>query len=244
MWMCDFCQSINDVGADVCPKCGRVRNAIPVRSAEPAGPTFGKSLSETLASTEPTEPVDTSPPTTIPTPPPFGFATPPSSTPHYTAPPVSSKPANAAPIVGGVLIVLGALLLRLLNPARLIFIAVGIACIAGGGYLKHKTESFEAKAVKTTGTVVRLDERGSGGDIMYYPVVDFTAGGSQVEVASSTGSRPASNHVGDSVTVFYNPADPHDAEVDASTSRWLPIGMMIFGWIFVIAALFGRVQSR
>ena len=250
MWMCDFCQAINEAEADACPKCGRVRHSTPVRSAQPAAPTFGRSLSTAEFQSTSTQAPSTEPEPVLPPQQPFGYAAPPPSTaPPYSPPPYSAPPpstatlANGAAVAAGVAVIIGALLLRLLNPVRLLFVAIGIGCILGGSYLSRRASDFESRAVKTSGSVVRLSESESGSDTTYYPVVDFTAAnGQRVEVKSAVGSRPPSNHVGDEVTVYYNPADPNDAEVKTGASSIGPIFLIGFGVLFVILALAGRVQ--
>jgi len=271
MWMCDFCRALNDDAASACPKCGRVRET--ARAAGPPippQPSFSSHYSpDGVEQAPPTTIVDTG----VPSPPPpqqapYGwsggsqpsqpqFGAPPSTAqppspsppgqhhppPHYapTAQPAQNNGLIAGAAIGALLI---AGLLRMLNVGRLIFLAVGIGCIVGGNYLKHSSEKFKATAVQTTGTVVKLDQSGSGDDLHYYPVVDFkTAAGNTVEVRSSMGSRPPDHHVGDSVKVYYNQQSPNDAVIESAATTWLPMALMIFGWIFALAAVFGRTPS-
>jgi len=144
--------------------------------------------------------------------------------------------------VGAIIAVfLGSLLLRLLNPIRLIFIAIGIAAIVGGNYLAHRRQAFMAHAIHVAGTVSSLREEHSDDGIMYYPVVQFTAaGGAPVTINSNEGSKPPQFHVGETCQVYYNPLDPHDAIIDSPMSRYISWFLWGFGAIFILCALLGK----
>ena len=163
----------------------------------------------------------------------------------YSAPVGSNTGGGNSAVAAGVgailLIGLGSLLLRLLNPIRLFFIAVGVGCIIGGNYLSHRRQAFMAHAVHVTGIVSSLREEHSGDSIMYYPVVQFTAaGGVPIIINSAEGSKPPQFHVGESCQVYYNPLDPHDAIVDSPTSRWISVFLWGFGVLVILCALFGK----
>lgn len=120
---------------------------------------------------------------------------------------------------------MGALLL-----VGLLFVLIGIAVLICGavGAVKQSRES--ARRVAATGIVVDLVTRvvnpGSAG--IYCPTVDFTtAAGQTVRFQSEFGTMPASQPVGQSVAVRYDPNDPQKAEVDSAASRWLVPGCMI-----------------
>jgi hypothetical protein len=145
---------------------------------------------------------------------------------------------------GGIIILIAALLVRLLNPGRLLLLAGGIASIWGGNYLMHRNDALKATAVKTTGTVVRLDERGTADDASYYTVATYrTSAGATGEVTSSVGSNPASNRVGDTVTVYYNPKSPSDAIIDSSIDNLMPAIVVVIGGVIVLATLVSTKPS-
>ena len=163
----------------------------------------------------------------------------------YAAPPAYGSPSpsssGAAEVAAVAALGIGALLLRLLHPVRLILIAIGIACIFGGNYLAHRRTSFMAHAVRTPGTVTALKEQSSGDSTMYYPVVTFrTRDGLPVTMTSSSGSRPPEFHVGETCAIYYNPLSPTDAVIDSTSSKLIPWFLWIFGGIMILAALFGR----
>jgi len=147
--------------------------------------------------------------------------------------------------VGGVMVLIAAILVRMLSPGRLFLLAGGIACIWGGKYIGHQSDAFKAQAIKTTGTVERLDKRGGGDSPSYYPVAYFhTASGASVEVSGSIGSNPPANHVGDIVTVYYNPKSPTDAMIDSSIGNFIPIGLIVVGSLIVLAAVFSSAKPN
>jgi hypothetical protein len=105
---------------------------------------------------------------------------------------------------------------------------------------------------KATGTVVELVSRitTSGRASIMCPVVEFTTpSGEQIRFTSDFGSLPARHTVGQSVKVAYDPADPHQAEIDSAANRLIvPIilGFMgilfcCLGTVFVAVFLLARV---
>ena len=259
MWMCDRCQSINDDSAGACPRCGAApltageRPPAPVTTASiPAAstpplvvvPQFGRPVSEGGSEDPPPPPVSTAPPEeTFAAPAPYAQASA-GAGPHPGGAPPAPGPSPAEKIaVGlgiGVLIVM--MLGRLLNPIRLLFVAVGVGVIFLGHYVGHRNDAFRKSAVQASGRVTRLDQSGTGGDVYYYSVVDFvTREGTPAQFRDSQGSRPARNHVGDLVTVYYNPLAPTDAQLDSSLSTWGPIAMYVCGALVVLTALAGTV---
>ncbi|BDI29966.1 hypothetical protein CCAX7_20170 [Capsulimonas corticalis] len=163
--------------------------------------------------------------------------------PPMSAPSPSSAEKMAVGVGVGVLVLM--FLGRLLNPVRLLFVAIGVGVIFLGHYLEHRRDTFQARAIHASGRVVRLDQGGSGGDLYYYPVVDFvTREGAPTQFRDTQGSRPPSNHVGDTVEIYYNPLAPTDAQIDSPVSRWLPIGMYVCGALVVLAAIVGNVARN
>jgi hypothetical protein len=249
MWMCDRCQSINEDNAGICPRCGaaplgsgeRPPRAAADASPPPAGvviPQFGRPVTADALETPalPPDAVTTSPGMPPPvTPPANAYGAQP-----YSAPAASDTGTKIAVGVGiGVLVLM--LLGRLLNPIRLLFIALGVGVIFLGHYLGQRSAAFRKTAIQATGRVVRLDQSGSGGDSYYYSVVDFTTReGVSTEFRDTQGSRPPQNHVGDTVKVYYNPLAPTDAQIDSSLSQWLPIGMYVFGALMILGAVAGN----
>ncbi|MEO7717077.1 MAG: DUF3592 domain-containing protein, partial [Capsulimonas sp.] len=206
-------------------------------SPPPAGvviPQFGRPVTADVLETP-------SPPMGAAAPP--GMASPGTPANAYDATPFSPPADTGTKIAVGVGIGVLVLMLlgRLLNPIRLLFIALGVGVIFLGHYLGHRSAAFRKTAIQATGRVVRLDQSGSGGDSYYYSVVDFTTyEGVPTEFRDTQGSRPPQNHVGDTVKVYYNPLAPTDAQIDSSLSQWLPIGMYVFGALMILGAVAGN----
>lgn len=228
MWMCDRCQSILDDDKTACPKCGwsppTPGAPIPAASGGYA-PQFGVSQSVDAPPVIP-EPASAPLPVSVTT----------------SAPPIGVQTGGSD--LGtklGVAAILGLFLVRLLNPLtllpRLIALAIGLGLIWGGHWFAHKDDAFKRTAVRTTARVVALEER----DDHFYPVAEFTtAEGQIVRVKSGAGSKPASAHVGDSVTVYYNAQAPNDAILDDHSMQfvfWILTGM---GALIIVLSVFGR----
>lgn len=221
MWMCDRCQALNEDDKATCPACSTPRDA-------PARPL------PTQAGQVPASP----------------FVPPPDASPSTTptiAPAAASMTAPARPDARPALVGLGVvglllawLLVRLLSPARLIFVAIGIGVFLLGRYIGHGNEEFKRRSVTTTGVVTRLDTERSDGKTMFYPVVQFTPTRARpTKFRSSEGSSPASFHVGEQVKVYYDPQTPQDARLD---SFWFAHGALLlegFGLLAVFIALVG-----
>ncbi|MEP6913364.1 MAG: DUF3592 domain-containing protein [bacterium] len=131
---------------------------------------------------------------------------------------------------------MGALLL-----VGILFGLIGLAVLIAGVIAAFKQSRKSARGAKATGTVVNLVSRvfnpGSAG--VYCPVVEFTtATGQPVRFESQFGTMPASHHVGQTVAVRYEPAEPQKAEVDSATANWFVPGCTIaMGLGFLLMAL-------
>jgi len=90
------------------------------------------------------------------------------------------------------------------------------------GFLNVK--SFIATAQVADGIITGFEKRpGSYGisEGVNCPVVRFrTAAGNEVTFKSKISSRPSPFRVGQSVQVYYRPANPTDARIDHSGSLW------------------------
>lgn len=122
-----------------------------------------------------------------------------------------------------------------------LFVVVGIALVVRGILAGVKQSRKTRRETAATGTVADVVKRvfkpGSAG--VYCPVVDFsTATGQVVRFQSDVGTMPASHHVGQSVAVRYDPADPEKATLDSTTANWLGPGIMIvMGLVFLAMGL-------
>ena len=130
---------------------------------------------------------------------------------------------------------------------KLIVAFIGISLIAGGWFLYQSNASFMRTAVKTTGTVQRVvsgvESNGHNGyTTVYSPVVDFkTASGQSIEFQASSSSTIYSPS--QSVTVYYQPASPNEAQLASSASSWVSIVLIAVGVLMVIFAPFARYRN-
>jgi hypothetical protein len=137
--------------------------------------------------------------------------------------------------------------LRLTSLLFLFFPLLGALLLGLGVRSFVTTERFLAKASTADGVVVRVVA--AGGDT-YSPVVRFvTASGQVVEYKDHVGSDPPAYRVGDSVRVFYDPANPQKARLDSWLSRWfgatiLTILGVVFLFVGVVLLLLGRESPR
>lgn len=85
--------------------------------------------------------------------------------------------------------------------------------------------------------------RRDGKRTYYSPVIEFKdAGGLDRKFYSSVGSYPPSHHVGESVALIYDPADPNNAAIDSFFYKWLlPAATGATGTIYLLLGIAGLV---
>jgi Protein of unknown function (DUF3592) len=115
-----------------------------------------------------------------------------------------------------------------------LFLAFGILMLVGTAAIVVNREKFLHRAVTVQGTIVgndlRYDSRGSG---TYYPQFAFiTRDGQPIIGNSNAGSNPPSFSAGEAVTVYYDPANPHDAKISSFAQLWM--GALILGFLGVV----------
>jgi hypothetical protein len=125
-----------------------------------------------------------------------------------------------------------------------IFTLIGLVLMLVGGFLALRTQKFLGSAASAEGTVVELvrsvSSRSRGRDSKTFrPVVQFTtADGRPIEMVSRVGSNPPSYSEGEKVRVWYDPANPHEAELDGFFALWfLPLLFTGMGAVFASIGL-------
>ncbi len=96
-------------------------------------------------------------------------------------------------------------------------------------YFRQKNQ--KESRVLTTGTVVELVQRATTGGRtgIFCPVVEFSVPpGQRIQFTSDFGSRPASQKVGQTVNVRYDPSDPQKAEIESGMTTWLVPLILVF----------------
>ncbi|MHC0447871.1 DUF3592 domain-containing protein [Flavobacterium sp. 3-218] len=133
---------------------------------------------------------------------------------------------------------------------KYVFLTIGLALLAGAFYFYQSKQAFLDRAVKVQGTVTALIPSRSDNSTTYKPVVSYTTKeGKQIEFTSSVSSNPPSYHEGETVEIFYDPADPYDADINGFASLWLaPLILGILGSIFFLIGfsiiLFGKMKEK
>lgn len=123
------------------------------------------------------------------------------------------------------------------------FLVIGLLFAGLGiGFGVHQS-NFRSHSTTASGQVIRMEPRQScdknGCSTSDYPVVQFEAGG-QAIVFTENSSSTSGPRVGDQVTVRYNTANPHEAQLDSFGSAWgLPLGFGGIGVLFVAIGIIG-----
>jgi hypothetical protein len=129
---------------------------------------------------------------------------------------------------------------------EILVLLVGGGITGGVGYLlislgqaRHaEYEKALASAERTEGVVIEMRRDHSLDDIFDYPVVRFTtAEGRQVDFEASIRRSPPKHKVGDKVPVYYQRADPSQADIVGTESFGNAV-LIIFG-ILSLIMLFG-----
>lgn len=133
---------------------------------------------------------------------------------------------------------------------KYVFLSIGALMLAGAFYLYQDKQAFLKRAETVQGTVIELISKRSDNSTTYAPVVTFTTKkGNKIEFTSSVSSNPPSYSEGESVEVFYDPAEPKDASINGFASLWLgPLILGILGTVFFLIGfgiiLFGFLKQR
>ena len=92
-----------------------------------------------------------------------------------------------------------------------------------GVYAGYVSWTLEQNGETVTGGVVRLEESDSsdGGCCVYSPVIEFNLNGQTYSFEGDNASYPPAYEVGESVSVLYDPAEPHTAQINKWSERWL-----------------------
>ena len=111
----------------------------------------------------------------------------------------------------------------------------GVAVVAGVTMMGDTLYLVQAGR-HTTGVIVANERVWTGhGGYQSYPVVRFVArGGQTYEVRGTIGTdNPPEYHVGQKVTVYYDPRHPESALINSWEDLWLfPLGVIVMGTFF------------
>lgn len=121
----------------------------------------------------------------------------------------------------------------------LVFLLIGPLALIGSVAVTIYRRRQRDRMQRTTATIVDYAERWprsrrGRSTLSYYPIVTFqTIHGQSVTIESSMGSSPRVGGVGQPIEVFYDPADPHRIQINATVFNLLPTCLLLFlGSIF------------
>jgi hypothetical protein len=126
-----------------------------------------------------------------------------------------------------------------LVPFGVVFLGVGI-------WLYLDQANFEAKAEKTTGTVIEVKRETSTSTkrnrrtttTVYRPVIQFEAKGQSYTFTSSSASSSYNYPRGKRLDVLYDPANPNDARMADSIVSLIAIIFIGVGGLLFLVGLF------
>ena len=111
----------------------------------------------------------------------------------------------------------------LLSPklVGVILLLAGVGLFVLAGVIAHRQRNMFAGTLRTTGTVVAMFPRHSGGSTSYAPLVRYrTPNGLELDFTSGSASSRPRYQVGQTVPVVYPALNPSQAEIDSWLMRW------------------------
>ncbi|MEI4484088.1 MULTISPECIES: DUF3592 domain-containing protein [unclassified Phyllobacterium] len=138
--------------------------------------------------------------------------------------------------------------MRNTNIHKVLMCTITAMLFCGFGWSVLHVRHFINNAMEGKGHVVNLVKTASKNGYVFKPVVEFwTVGGTSIEFTSSTGTSPPSYDVGENVTVYYDPKDPHAAILSDWFSIWglsMIIGALAVAFGFITYILYFRVTLK
>jgi hypothetical protein len=130
-----------------------------------------------------------------------------------------------------------------------ISLVVGSAFLVVGGWFAHRfhMDEFIFRRATAQGRVIENYPSGRvSGETTYVAIVYFKAqDGRDVTVDDWIGLNPPSFRVGESVTLFYDPAEPQHAMIDRGWKNYLPLGIPGgMGFLMILGGIQRWVKVR
>ncbi len=121
---------------------------------------------------------------------------------------------------------------------------VEIVFLIASAKVRVDTLAFLARAISTTGKVIRIEEDSISNDedrsTFYYPVIEFTnSKRNPIQFKSNIGSSFPAFKIGQQVKVLYNPQNLSSAKIATFIQVWL--GAIILGVIGIGSTMVGIV---
>lgn len=132
--------------------------------------------------------------------------------------------------------------MRALKQLKYVIMLVGLSLLFGGIYNVFEKKRFLDEADSAEGSVISVESyflRGTGtkSSLKYRPVIRFTAkDGRSTEFAGTSTGDSSVYRTGDTVRVWYNPADPRDAKIGGWDALWSgPATAIVIGGLILLA---------
>lgn len=124
--------------------------------------------------------------------------------------------------------------------------AIGVALVVAAALVFYSNRRFQRQAVRTAGTVVRLEESITDETTLYRTVAQFQdTTGKTHEVCATAGSNPAAHRVGQPVTVLYPPNAPGEARIDSGADGWFGVlVLLMLGIGFLLVPQLARERTE
>jgi hypothetical protein len=122
----------------------------------------------------------------------------------------------------------------------IMLIPIGVLLVVVGVLMYFRMRGPSGRTHTAMGVVIDQDESTSDDDIVYSPIVKFTAhDGTEATFTDSMACNPALFKIGEDVKVLYDPKSFTNARITGSVRRYL--GAIIVALLGVIALVAGWV---
>ena len=138
--------------------------------------------------------------------------------------------------------------------AAVIFALIGLGFLVTGLCLQIGALRFRRRAIRVPGTIVSMHAvatqqltQSTGSGPIYRPVVEFaTVEGQLVRAESRIGSNPPAGRVGETVGVFYDPAQPSRIQLDTrvGSGTCLAFVLGVFGALLLVVGALAYALAR
>lgn len=115
----------------------------------------------------------------------------------------------------------------------LLFLLIGISFLSASIYFFVSHRNFMASATKTAGRVINLQSNRKGSKA---PIVEYSdANGKAHFYYHNVYSRPSAYDLGETVEIYFNPANPEDATMGGISAVTVIFGFL--GFVFTLVSV-------
>lgn len=125
-----------------------------------------------------------------------------------------------------------------------IFMAIGIAILAGGVIYTYTKWEFKKNAVEISATIVDIQSSGrnSNGDRMYTAYVNYEYEGLQYEYIN-LGSYSSNMYVGKEITLLCDPDNPYKIDLPSGIAI-VSVGLTVMGLVFIAFSTSSFIMTK